>query len=210
MNSLLAHPYGYVALSLLLESVAAIGGYGTGTEGLQALARFSGRAGLLWFGLVFALAPVHRIRSTSWTRAAMRRRRQLGLAFGVHHIVHLALLLTYLTASGQQLDLSRAAGGAVGYFALGLMMLTSNDAAVARLGPKNWKRLHRVGLWYLWIVFLMTYVGRLQGTSVDAGGGTPEFVVCITFVLAIAGLRVVAPLLPQTAPLQSSKKNSES
>ena len=192
LRALLEHPYRFVAIALVVEAAAALALFGSGVEGLQAIARYSGRAGLLWFALIFAIAPWHRFAPGEWTRLALRRRRHLGLAFGVHHLVHLVELLTYLGMSGKGLDLSRAAGGMVGYVLLVFMMLTSNDAAVARLGAKNWKRLHRTGLWYLWIVFLMTYLPRVRGERPDAGGGPVEWTACLALVIAMAALRAAA------------------
>jgi len=192
VRAVFEHPYRFVAIALALEAVAALALFGSGVEGLQAVARFSGRVGLFWFALVFSIAPLHHFLRSDWTRLAMRRRRHLGLAFGVHHLVHLAELLVYLQVSGNPLDPSRAAGGMLGYVFLVAMMATSSDAAVARLGAGNWKRLHRTGLWYLWIVFLITYSSRLAGKVPNAGGGTAEFVVCISVVLALAALRAAA------------------
>lgn len=173
-----------------MEAAAALLAFGPGVEGLQALARYSGRAGLPWFTLVFVIEPWNRLAPSELSRFALARRRHLGLAFGYHHFVHLALLLTYLEASGRHLDLSRAAGGMLGYAFLLAMMLTSTDGAVARLGRANWKRLHRTGLWLLWVIFFVTYVTRLQGKVPGAGGGTIEFVLCTTLLLWIAALRV--------------------
>jgi DMSO/TMAO reductase YedYZ heme-binding membrane subunit len=150
--------------------------------------------GLMWFALIFSISPWHYFAPSELTRMALRRRRHLGLAFGYHHLVHLALLLTYLGASGHGLNMSRAAGGMVGYVFLVVMMATSSDAAVRRLGPTNWKRLHRTGLWYLWIVFVLTYVPRLQGKVAIAGGGQAEYVACISLVFALAALRGAAVL----------------
>jgi len=196
---LLLHPYRFAAIALVVEAVAAFATFGTGVEGFQALARYSGRVGLLWFALVFSVAPLHRFLRSEWTKLALRNRRRLGLAFGMHHFVHLAELLTYLAISGKGFDPSRAAGGMVGYAFLLAMMLTSNDAAVARLGPRNWKRLHRTGVWYLWIVFVMTYVPRVRGQMTDAGGGHLEFVTCLSLVVALGLLRAAAFLSARRA-----------
>ncbi|MFN2378237.1 MAG: hypothetical protein ABR538_17035 [Candidatus Binatia bacterium] len=197
VGALLRHPFRFATLALLLEAAVAVGGFGWNLDGLQAVTRYSGRVGLLWFALVFSISPLHRLRPREWTRLALRRRRQLGLAFGYHHLVHLALVLSYLQASGRDLDPSRAAGGVLGYVLVVAMMLTSSDAAVATFGAHNWRRLHRAGLWYLWVAFLLTYLPRLQGKVENAGGGMAEFTACISLVLAIALLRGAALLSPR-------------
>lgn len=192
MRFILDHPFRGATISLAACAAFALLLHGTGIEGLQAVARYTGRAGLLWFALVFSVSPWMRVFPGPLARAAMQRRRQLGLAFGYHHFVHLAALLAYLSAAGKDLAIGRAAGGATAYLLLGLMMLTSTDAAVKRLGPANWMRLHRTGLWVLWLVFAITYTSRILGKVPEPGGGMAEFVPCLALLLAVTGLRVAA------------------
>lgn len=141
---------------------------------------------------MFSVSPWARLSPGDPSRRALRARRRLGLAFGWHHLAHLAVLLAYLAASGQQLNPGRAAGGMAAYAALVAIMATSNDGAVRRLGPVNWKRLHRSGLWLLWLAFVLTYVPRLLGKVPTAGGGMAEFVPCALLLAALAGLRLCA------------------
>lgn len=192
MRAILLHPYGAAATAIAIEAVAAFAAFGTGVEGLQALARYSGRAGLLWFALIFSISPWHQLARSETSKLALRQRRHLGLAFGSHHLAHLAFLVTYNAAAGNDLAFSRIAAGGLGYVALVVMMATSTDAAVARLGSKAWKRLHRTCLWYIWLIFFLTYAGRLAGRIPNPGGGTFEFLACITIVLGVAMLRAFA------------------
>jgi hypothetical protein len=52
-------------------------------------------------------------------------------------------------------------GGAAAYVLLTAMAATSNDAAVRALGPRAWKRLHTVGIYWIWFMFLETYAVRI-------------------------------------------------
>lgn len=192
MGPVLAHPFRAATLSLLACAMAALLLHDGDVERLQALARYTGRAGFLWFAFVFSISPWARLAPGDLPRAAMRARRGLGLAFGYHHFVHLAALLAYLGVSGRELDLGRAAGGMAGYAAIALMMATSSDAAVRCLGPANWRRVHRAGLWYLWIVFLLTYLPRLLGKLPDDGGNPLRFALPVALLAAMAGLRAAA------------------
>src|SRR5205085_5777919 len=114
------------------------------------------------------------------------------LGFGVHHTVHLALLLSYLRAAGHPLDLSRAAGGMLGYVALFAMMATASGAARERLGSARWCAFHQAALWYLWIVFVLTYVPRVLGKLPNAGGGPFEFYSCLSLLVMLAVMRIGA------------------
>ena len=186
------HPYLIAAASLAFCAIAASVAFGTGIEGLQAVTRYTGRAGLFLFGFVFALAPWRRLWPSPFVNAAFRERRHFGLAFGAHHTVHLALLASYLARSGAPVHLSRIAAGALAYLALFVMMATSTDSAVRRIGAARWRTLHRTCLWYLWLVFVLTYVPRILGTAQNAGGGMAEFIFCLIVLFALATLRLAA------------------
>jgi DMSO/TMAO reductase YedYZ heme-binding membrane subunit len=85
-------------------------------------------------------------------------RRYLGLAAAFAHTVQFGYIVLYTGASADGIDPVTlvAAGGA--FVFLWLMALSSNDFAVRRLG-RWWKRLHRVGIHYLWVVFVYTFGG---------------------------------------------------
>jgi len=186
------HPYRSATLLLLACAAGAAIGFGTGVEGLQALTRYTGRAGFALFAFVFVLSPWSRLWPGELVRGAIRRRRHLGLAFAYVHSVHLIVLLTYVRASGAELVPSRLAGGIAGYTAMAVMAATSNAAAVRKLGPRLWRRLHTICLYYLWFVFFLTYLPRLLGKSPNAGAGPVEIAVSFWLVVAIAALRIAA------------------
>ena len=194
LRAFAGHPYRYAALSLFACALAAYAGYGSGIEGLQAVTRYTGRAGLLWFSILFVLAAEHRYADTNRARQALAIVR----GFAVHHAVHLVLLLSYLEASGHPLVVSRAAGGMLGYVLLFAMAAASTDTARRRIGSTRWKALHQLGLWYLWIVFVLTYLPRLEGKLPDAGGGPKEFAACMLLLVVLAAFRVAA-MLPRTS-----------
>ena len=65
------------------------------------------------------------------------------------------------------------------------MTATSNDAAVRALGPRAWKRLHTVGIYWIWIVFVETYWRRIAR-------GELFYVPFALAALAAVGLRMAA------------------
>jgi len=182
------HPYRCAVVSLVACALAAWAGYGAGMEGLHALTRFTGRAGLWWFAVIFVLAAKHRFADAAQARDGLR----IVLGFGLHHTVHLALLLAYLHASGHSLNVSRAAGGMFGYVLLFAMMATANESARERLGATRWRTLHQASLWYLWIVFVLTYLPRVLGKLPDVGGGPLEFAAGLSLLAALALYRLGA------------------
>jgi DMSO/TMAO reductase YedYZ heme-binding membrane subunit len=102
-----------------------------------------------------------------WPSAASRwllaNRRYLGVSFASVMLLHLggitSLVLLEPLFSEERGVFTVAAGG-VGYAFLFAMAATSFDGAVKRLGPAAWGRLHRLGTYYVWIVFLASYGPR--------------------------------------------------
>jgi DMSO/TMAO reductase YedYZ heme-binding membrane subunit len=94
---------------------------------------------------------------TDFTSWLLRNRRLLGIAFAGIHTAHLGLIIyrarvvdTFEFTVGGNL------GGAFTYLVILLMFLTSFNAMAKMLGPKNWRILHKVGLYWLIIAFTQT------------------------------------------------------
>lgn len=87
-------------------------------------------------------------------------RRYVGLAFAFAHFIHLGVFVAYVAVSGKDPGMVRMVWGGLAYLLIALMAATSNNAAQRWLGT-NWRRLHLVGSWYVWLVFLNSYLGRV-------------------------------------------------
>jgi DMSO/TMAO reductase YedYZ heme-binding membrane subunit len=197
--------YSFFVATLLLAVVltAAWSVYGWTVEGAQAATRYTARLGFLFYSLVFILpafsrwAPGHPV-----TRELIANRRRLGLTFGYVHIVHLGFVVLFLWLSGVQPTPSRLAGGILAYSLLFAMMATSNDFSVRKLGSRNWKRLHTVGIYYLWFVFFMTYLPRVQG-KIPVHGSRAALAPWFVTLLVILAIRLTAKFAPQRKRLEA-------
>jgi DMSO/TMAO reductase YedYZ heme-binding membrane subunit len=160
----------------------------------QLAARYTARAAFPLFLAVFVAGPWQRLAPGPAPRWLVAHRRALGLAFATMFTVHLIALATFSLVRGQGPDAVTLVVGGGAFVALYALALTSNDAAVRRLGAPRWRRLHASGLYYLWFVYTFTYVGRL--------GREPDFfalfaLACVVaLVVRIAGRRrrAVAPV----------------
>ena len=170
--------FGAVVLGVLLG--------GDLIEQAHMAARWTARAGFPIFILTYSASSLARLWPNDTTKAILRHRRQWGLGFAFAHTVHLAALVVFLKISGEPPKLPTLVGGGAAYVLLYAMAVTSNDAAMRALGVW-WKRLHRVGIHWLWFVFTFSYFGRIfdPGRMVQ---GLVLFPVC----LAALGLRLWA------------------
>ena len=127
-------------------------------ESWRLAARWTARVGFPVFLIAYSASALARLWPELFTGLA-RDRRWWGLGFAASHTVHLVALVMFLRVSGESrpLPVLLVAGGA--YTIMFAMALTSTPAAMRALG-RNWKRMHTLGIHWLWVVFFASYLGR--------------------------------------------------
>ncbi len=115
------------------------------------------------FLVAYLAEPLFRIRAAPITRVLLNRRRQWGLGFALAHSIHLAALLVNIIIYRPR-PLESLIGGAAAYALIYVMAVTSNNWSVKKLG-KWWKRIHKVGIHFIWLIFLASYASSALGTD---------------------------------------------
>jgi methionine sulfoxide reductase heme-binding subunit len=178
-----------LALGIALASAAIFVGFqvgGTPVEQWQLAARWTARVGFPVFLVTYSASSLAKLWPSPTTRALWQNRRWWGLGFAASHTIHLYALVTYLRMSSETRTLASLIPGGLAYVFIFAMALTSNDAAMRALG-KNWKRLHTVGIHYIWMIFTLAYAGRLLKPETRV-----EALVAVPMALAALGLRIAA------------------
>lgn len=172
----------------LLVMAAGLYAFEGGTDGIRLVIRATARTSLLLFLLAFTAGAARGLwpgQLTGWIR---RNRRYLGLSFATSHLIHAAAIVTLArTAPPLFWSLSNPRSiilGSIGYAAIALLAATSFDRAVASLGPALWSRLHRGGVWLIWISFVFTFGKRIPAS--------PWYVAPVLLLIAAATLRMLA------------------
>jgi DMSO/TMAO reductase YedYZ heme-binding membrane subunit len=150
--------------------------------------RVTARIAFTFFMLAYVARPL--VEVTGGGGWLVRNRRYLGLAAAIAHSVHFGYIVAYFEAIGEVPDLGVASLGGGAFVALWAMAATSNNTSVRALGPW-WKRLHRFGMHYLWVVFVYTFAGRIAET--------PGYWLFVAIGLAGLALRIVAALKKRSA-----------
>lgn len=179
-----------VALLLAGMTLLVLGLHGVHEAGWRALVRATARSSAVLFVLVYVASSLRRLAPSPATRWLLRNRRYLGVSVFLSHSIHMAALVALAHASVLVPDAATLAAGGLAYLLLAAMAATSWDGAVARLGKRRWNRLHRVGLHYVWFVFVFTFVG-----VVAAGPSTAQRMLAGLAVAALTGalgLRLLA------------------
>lgn len=155
-----------------------------GVEGVRLVIRATARTSLVLFLIAFTASSLMRLWPSDATRWIVRNRRWFGLGFAWSHLLHLlAILWLFGNYAGQvpAPPMATLVGGSIAYVFIALMAATSFDGAVRWMGARNWQRLHKVGVWYVWIVFMTSYGKRAMLM--------PEYIPPVVLLVAAATLR---------------------
>ena len=165
-------------------AVLAVMNYGVTLESLQAVTRFSGRASLAIFSLIFLFQKHRYIKLTSILSD------KYYLIFAIVHGIHLAQLLTFIYLSGNKLIPVSLAGGFVTYLIIFIMPYAQHRLKVGNVPLKQFATLNLVFLYYVWFSFFMSYLPRVRGSLPNMGGSYSEFVILLAWVSLMLGMKL--------------------
>ena len=181
----------FILLELIIIAVSIIMD-GFSIAGLQTTTRFSGRLSLFLFSLIFLLHNKPTILH-NWLS------EKFYLLFAIVHGIHLAELLAYISLAGVRLIPIRLAGGFLAYAFIFLMPFLSNYARSGKITLKRFFTFEAIFLYYIWLVFFLTYLPRVQGKLPTAGGTYAEHVALLGWVSTMLGIKLTSMLQFQKA-----------
>ncbi len=176
--------YLLVALEALII-VSALLMDGFSVLALQTITRFSGRLSLMVFSVIFLL---HGKNIEVWSAS------KPYLIFAVVHGIHLIELLSYVILTGTKLIPIRVAGGVLAYAFIFVMPLLDYRYKKGRLSKRKFGIFDAVFLYYIWLLFFLTYLPRVQGKLPQVGGSYYEFVVLLAWVSTMLGIKLITLL----------------
>ncbi len=178
---------GTASLALAAMTVVVLGMAGTDEAGVRMLIRATARSSIALFLLAFSASSLRRVWRSDASAWLLRNRRQIGVSFAVSQAIHLAAIVAlargWPDSYSGGVDPATVYGGSLGYVFLAAMTATSFDRSAAWLGRRSWRRLHLTGSWVLWVIFFVSYAGRV---ATGALGHLP----LVVALLAVVGLRV--------------------
>jgi sulfoxide reductase heme-binding subunit YedZ len=155
----------------------------------HAVVRWTARSSAVLLALVYVARPAVQLWPGKRTKALLARRKWLGLGFATSHAYHLAGIAAIAAHDWSAFVAGLGAGsylGLVGFAIIAAMAITSRDDVRARMSKRAWTRLHRTGVHAFWVIFAVTYAGRV---SVD-----PVYAAPLAAFLALAAIRSAAYL----------------
>ena len=177
-----------ILLAELTVALLAIANYGLTIEGLQATTRFSGRLSLVIFSLIFIYLTFNRERLYSLLSAKPFH------IFAIAHGIHLVELLSFVYLSKANLIPLRLAGGFLAYVFIFIMPVIQNRFENEKLSSKKYALSENIYLYYVWFIFFMSYLPRVQGKLPHVGGSYWEFVVLLSWVCLLMGAKLLSQI----------------
>jgi len=148
--------------SSLFIGILIINGYDE--QSLRQLIRWSARISVSLFCLAFAAKGINFYIQNSFSFWILMNRKYWGISFAIIHLVHLAFLLLlqgHFHPVFELADPTSLMAGGLAYLFILLMLLTSFPYFSKQLSPRNWKRLHTIGSYWIWLIFMTSYWTRV-------------------------------------------------
>lgn len=179
---------GILSLLLAAMTLGLAAGHGWDIDGVRLAIRATARTSLVLFALAFTASALAELMPSGATRWQRRNRRYLGVSFAVSHFIHLGVILVFASLDRELFwkltNVTTIVLAGTAYLFIAAMTVTSFDRTAAWLGPRNWRLLHLIGGWYIWISFAVAVGKRVPFDSF--------YWPVAVLVLAIAVVRLVA------------------
>jgi hypothetical protein len=173
-----------VIIAELLIISLGLWNYGPNLHGLQAITRFSGRFSLFVFSIIFLFARNERINVKHILS------EKFYSVFAIVHGIHLLELLSYVLLSGAVLIPVRVAGGTLAYLFIFVMPIIQHYENQDKISASGFAKMELVYAFYLWLIFFLTYLPRVQGQLPNAGGTYQEYVILLGWVGTLLGFKI--------------------
>lgn len=106
------------------------------------------------------------------------------------HGIHLVELLLFVSSSGIKLIPIRVAGGFLAYAYIFLMPLLQFLREKGKIAVKTFSTLEVIFVYYIWLIFFLTYLPRVQGKLPLAGGTFSEQVALLGWTSTMLGMKL--------------------
>lgn len=179
--------FSLIALLTLVMSALAVALQPDLIEGLRSAIRATARSSFALFLAAFVASAFAVLVPSPLTKALVRERRFIGLAFAFSHFVHAVLIYAYgqlNTEFWPARTVTDNTPGTVAYVFILLMALTSFKGPARLLGAKAWKGLHTTGMWIIVAVFAYANFKRIP---MSAWYVLPFGITCAAVAIRLVG-----------------------
>ncbi len=135
-------------------------------RGMSPVILLSVRCALPLFLVAFTASSLAALWRGTYSRWLLANRRYIGLAFAFGMIWHLTFVAYAIRTFGNPLNAKATALDLIGFAFLLLLTLTSFRPFARHMSRANWRRLHKAGVYAIWLVASAIYFhGVREGWS---------------------------------------------
>ncbi len=196
--------FSLISMLIVVMSALAVALQPELIDGLRSAIRATARTSFVLFLTAFTASAFAVLVPSPFSKALVRERRFIGLAFAFSHFVHAALIYAYGQLNTEFWPARSVVDnipGSTGYLLILLMTLTSFKAPARLLGPKAWKALHVTGMWVIVAVFAFSNFKRIP---MSAWYVLPFGLTCAAVAIRLVGKLALASKRRQ-APRPSTR-----
>ena len=154
-------------------------------RGMSPIVLRSVRCALPLFLVAFTASSLAILWPSAGTRWLLANRRYIGLAFACAMTWHFGFVAYLIWSFGNPLNAKATAFDLIGLTFLLLLTLTSFRSVASRVSRTTWRRLHKTGVYVIWLVATEIYFHAFRfGDIVDR--------IYFGFLLAAGVVRVAA------------------
>jgi hypothetical protein len=178
-------PRKIIALFVGLEVVIIVVGIlfdGYSLVAIQNITRYSGRLSLLLFSAIFLW--YNKPYLTAWLS------EKFYLLFAVVHAIHFVEILLFFSLSGAKPSPVRIAGGFLTYAYVLCMPILQSFRDQGKVRVKTFATLEVFFLYFMWLIFFLTYLPRVQGKLPLHGGTFAEYVALLGWTSTMLGMKL--------------------
>jgi methionine sulfoxide reductase heme-binding subunit len=155
-------------------------------RGMEFIILRSVRCALPLFLVAFTASSLATLWPSRGTRWLLANRRYIGLAFAFTMAWHFSFVAYSIWMFGNRLNAKATALDVIGLIFLLLLTLTSFRWSKRRLSAATWRRLHKIGVYVIWLLATEIFFGIVRG------GGDLLHDVALSVLVAAWLLRVAA------------------
>lgn len=156
---------------------------GINEASLRIAVRFTARISCILFILAFTASALHRLTANPVTNWLLQNRRYFGLSMAIAHGFHALAIAGVAVFSAENMVRDNHLA-ILGYVFIILMAATSFKRPAAVLGRRNWRILHTLGMYYLWLSFTFSFAKRLSESY-------PIYFPFVSLLILALGLRLL-------------------
>lgn len=145
-----------IGLKLLLADLHS-------ARGIESIILFTVRCSLPFFLIAFVASSLRILCPNKFTRWLLANRRYFGLAFAFGMAWHLTFVAYSVFLFGNNLNRTVLTLDVIGLVFLVLLTFTSFPLIARHVKPHHWRRLHKVGVYVIWLLATYIYQAGARG-----------------------------------------------